>query len=64
MAYRDTETVIVDRGGSGAGIIAGIVIVALVALGFFLFFNGNQSGGGTLDVDVPAVSINVTPDGQ
>ena len=64
MAYRDTETVIVDRGGSAAGIIAGIVIVALVVLGFFLFFNGNKSGGGTLDVDVPAVSVNVTPDGQ
>lgn len=61
---RDTETVIVERGGSGAGIIAGIVIVALVVLGFFLFFNGNQSGGGTIDVDVPAVSVNVTPDGQ
>lgn len=64
MAYRGTETVIVDRGGSGAGIIAGVVIVALVVLGFFLFFNGNQSGGGTIDVDVPAVSVNVTPDGQ
>jgi hypothetical protein len=64
MAYRDTETVIVDRGGSSAGIIAGIVIVALVVLGFFLFFNGNQSGGGTIDVDVPAVSVDVVPDGQ
>ena len=64
MAYRDTETVIVDRGGSSAGIIAGIVIVALVVLGFFLFFNGSQSGGGTIDVDVPAVSVTVTPDGQ
>jgi hypothetical protein len=64
MAYRDTETVIVERDGSSAGIIAGIVIVALVVLGFFLFFNGNNSGGGTLDVDVPAVSVNVTPDGQ
>ena len=64
MAYRETETVIIDRGGSSAGIIAGIVIVALVVLGFFLFFNGNQSGGGTIDVDVPAVSVNITPDGQ
>lgn len=64
MAYRNNETVIVERGGSAAGIIAGILIVALVALGLFLFFNGNQSGGGTIDVDVPAVSVNVTPDGQ
>jgi hypothetical protein len=63
---QDHETVIVDNGGgSGVGIIAGIVAVVLIVLGFLWFFNGsNQGAGGTIDVDVPAVSVNVQPDGQ
>lgn len=66
MAHHDSETVIVDHGGSSAGIIAGVVVVALVVLGLFLIFNGsfNQGTGGTIDVDVPAVSVDVVPDGQ
>ena len=61
MADRET---IIDTGGSGggAGIIAGIVIVALVVLGFFLFVN--NGGTRTVDVDVPAVTVDVTPDYQ
>lgn len=60
----DRETIIDTGGGSGsAGIIAGIVIVALVVLGFFLFVN-NNGGTRTVDVDVPAVSVDVQPDGQ
>ena len=64
---QDHETVIVDSGGGGsaAGIIAGIVAVVLIVLGFLWFFNGsNRGAGGTIDVDVPAVSVNVQPDGQ
>lgn len=67
MAPRDTETVIVDGGrggGSAAGLIAGIVIALLVIGGLIWYFNGHAGTGGTVDVDVPAVSINVTPDGQ
>lgn len=64
MTNRDTETVIVERGSSGAGVIVGIVVVALIVIGgYFLLFNGN-GGSRTIDVDVPAVSVNVTPDGQ
>jgi hypothetical protein len=60
----DRETIIETGGGGGsAGIIAGIVIVALVVLGFFLFFNNNP-GTRTVDVDVPAVSVDVQPDSQ
>jgi hypothetical protein len=59
----DRETIIETGGGGGAGIIAGVVIVALVVLGFFLFVN-NNGGSRTVDVDVPAVSVDVTPDGQ
>jgi hypothetical protein len=66
MAYNERETVIVDRGGSSAGAIVGIVVViALLAIGYLVFFNGNGAGtGGTVDVDVPAVSVDVVPDGQ
>jgi len=66
MAYNERETVIVDRGSSGAGVIVGIVVViALLAIGYLVFFNGNNAGtGGTVDVDVPAVSVDVVPDGQ
>jgi|GEM_PF-3311471 len=67
MAIHERETVVVDNGGSGmsGGIIAGVVLVLVVVLAV-LFFNGTFSGGGsgTIDVDVPAVSIDVVPDGQ
>jgi len=64
MSEPDRETVIVDRGGSGAGVIIGIVVVlALLAIGYLVFFNGEPTSG-TLDVDVPAVSVDVAPDGQ
>lgn len=60
MAIQEHETHIVEDGGS-SGVIAGIVMVALLVLAFFLFFNWN---GGTVDVDVPAVSVDVNTDGQ
>lgn len=64
MHEPDRETVVVDRGGSGAGaIIAIVVVVALLAIGYLVFFNGEPTGG-TVDVDVPAVSVDVVPDGQ
>lgn len=61
----DRETVIVDRGGgSGAAVIGGIVVVLLLVVGYFVFFNGQSGGSGTVDIDVPAVSVDVAPDGQ
>ena len=64
MAER--ETVIVDRGSSSTGMIIGIVVVlALLVVGYLVFFNnGAAPAGGTVDVDVPAVSVDVVPDGQ
>jgi Pyruvate/2-oxoacid:ferredoxin oxidoreductase gamma subunit len=59
----DRETIITGGGGSGVGIIAGVLVVALVVLGFFYLAN-NSSGSRTVDVDVPAVSVDVAPDGQ
>ncbi|SMQ70250.1 hypothetical protein SAMN06295905_1849 [Devosia lucknowensis] len=64
MHESDRETVILDRGGSGAGIVVGIIVaVAILAIGYLVFFNGAPTGG-TVDVDVPAVSVDVVPDGQ
>ncbi|MDP1729621.1 MAG: hypothetical protein Q8L54_00260 [Devosia sp.] len=62
MAIQEHETHIVDGGGP-SGVIAGIIIVALLVLAFFLFFNWN-GGSGAVDVDVPPVAVDVNPDGQ
>ena len=46
MAEPNRETVIVDRGGSGAGMLVGIVlVVAVLAIGYLVFFNGDGAGG-------------------
>ena len=36
----------------------------VVVLGVLWFLNNNGGSSGTVDVDVPAVSVDVTPDGQ
>ncbi|WP_417309992.1 hypothetical protein [Devosia sp.] len=63
MAERE---VVVERSGPSAlAIIGGIVVVlAIIAAIYFFMMNGNSGGSGTVDVDVPAVSVDVTPDGQ
>ncbi len=61
----DRETIIDTGGGIGAGgVIAGILLVAVVVVGFFLFSNLGHGGSKTVDIDVPKVTIGVTPDGQ
>lgn len=62
MAVQEHETHIVDDGGS-SGVIAGIVIVALLVLASFLLFNWN-GGSRTVDIDVPALTVDEHPDGQ
>jgi hypothetical protein len=65
MANMDRETVIVDRGASGTNVLVGIVVVlAILAIGYLVFFGNDAGTGGTVDVDVPAVSVDVVPDGQ
>jgi hypothetical protein len=60
----DRETIIETGGGSGAAVIGGIALVLVVVVGLFFIF-GNQNGGSrTIDVDVPAVTVVVKPDGQ
>jgi hypothetical protein len=62
MANR--ETFIETGDGGAAGIVAGLLIVALVVVGFFFFLSVNNSSRQTIDIDVPAVTISVTPDSQ
>lgn len=60
----DRETIIETRGGSGPAMIAGIIFAVVVVLGVLWFLNNNGGGSRTVDVDVPAVTVDVTPDGQ
>jgi hypothetical protein len=60
----DRETIIETGDGGAAGIVAGLLVVALLVVGFFFLFGVNNSGSQTIDVDVPAVTIDVVPDGQ
>ena len=60
----DRETIITGGGGSGPGIIAGVLLVALVVVVAFFFLANNNGGSRTVDVDVPAVTVDVAPDGQ
>ncbi len=61
----DRETIIETGDGGAAGIIAGLMFVAMVVVGLFIFFGmNNNSASQTIDLDVPAVTVNVTPDGQ
>ena len=60
----DRETFIETGDGGAAGMVAGMLIVALVVVGLFFFFSVNNSGRQTIDLDIPAVTVNVMPDGQ
>jgi hypothetical protein len=60
----DRETIIETGGGSSAGLIAGVIFAVVVVLGILWFINTKGGGSRTVDVDVPAVSVDVTPDGQ
>jgi hypothetical protein len=60
----DRETIIETGDGGAAGVVAGLLIVALIVVGFFFYFGMNRSGSQTVDIDVPAVTVDVAPDGQ
>jgi hypothetical protein len=55
----ERETIVTDSGGGGAGIIGGIIGVALVALLLFWFFGGAFTGdaGNSVTVDLPNVTV-------
>lgn len=61
----DRETIIETGDGGAAGIVAGLLVVALIVVGFFFYFGTMRQGGSqTFDIDVPAVTVDVTPDRQ
>ena len=53
------DTVVVDRGGSGAGMIVGAILVALLLIGAWYFFLGpgantnSKPNDVNIDVNVP-----------
>lgn len=60
----DRETIIETGGGSGPAMLAGILFAVVIVLGAVWFLNNGGGGSRTLDVDVPAVTVDVKPDGQ
>ena len=61
MADRET---IVDTGSGGGGVLAVVLVVVVLVVAALLFLDFGQGGTKTVDVDVPKVSVGVTPDGQ
>lgn len=59
---RERETVVVTEGGGGGpgAMIAGIIVAILVVLAIIYFVGANQGGSG-VEVSLPAVDVNVTP---
>ena len=60
----DRETIIETGDGGAAAVIAGLLVVALLVVGFFIFSGFGTGGSRTIDIDVPKVTVDVTPDGQ
>jgi hypothetical protein len=63
---RDHDVVVVERGGSGAGTILGVIVIALLLVGIWFFafgpgqgtFGGESTQNGTdinVDVELPSV---------
>ena len=59
MAERETEFETGD--GGAAGIVAGLLIVALVVVGLFFFSGLNNTARQTIDLDLPAATLNIAP---
>lgn len=66
MTHRDTHDtereVIVTNGGSGAGLIVGVVLAILAVLLILWLFFGLDGGGESADVVPDDVNVNVTVD--
>jgi hypothetical protein len=60
----DRETIIETGDGGAAGVVAGLLVAVLIVVGFFFYFSMDGSRSQTVDIDVPAVTVDVTPDGQ
>lgn len=60
----ERETIVTSGGGGGvvAALIGAILLVVFLVWAFNGGLNFGSAPGGTIDVDVPAVTV--TPDGQ
>ena len=65
MEMADRETIIETGDGGAAGIVAGLLVVALIVVGLLFFFNvGNRGGAAIIDLDAPAATADAAPRGQ
>ena len=60
----DHETIIETGDGGAAGIVAGLLAVALVVVGLFFFLGVTDSGSQTIDLDSPTVTLGAEPAAQ
>jgi hypothetical protein len=56
----DKEVHVTNSGGGGSvGVIAGVLIVAFVAIGLIFFFGMSETGKKTVDVNVEAPKVDL-----
>ena len=60
----DRETIIETGDGGTAAMIAGVLVVALLIVGTLYYLSLGNGSSRTIDIDVPKITIGVTPDGQ
>ena len=59
----DRETII-ETGDGGAAVIAGMLAVVMIVVVAFSYFGIGHGTTKTIDIDVPKITVGVTPDGQ
>lgn len=60
----DRETIIETGDGGAAAAIAGLLVGAIIVVALFFFYGANAEHGKTINIDVPALTIDVAPDGK
>ncbi len=60
----DRETIIETGDGGTAAMIAGVLVVALLVVGTLYYLSLGNGSSRTIDIDVPKITVGVTPDGQ
>ena len=60
------DTVVVERGGSGLGVIVGVIVVVLLVIGFWYFALGPGKSGTSQpnDINVNVELPSVAPQGS
>jgi hypothetical protein len=59
----DRETII-ETGDGGAAVVAGMLAVVMIVVVAFFYFGIGHGTTKAIDIDVPKITVGVTPDGQ